>query len=240
MNAKFVISYDGTSYQGSQTQPNGLSIEDKLQESFKSININTKIILSGRTDKDVHATGQVFNCNLPEYWYDLKKLKDIMNKNLPSNIKIKMISKADANFHSRFHAKKRVYRYLVTEDEISVFNSKFISHSKKIDQVKINEAIKEFIGIHDFEYFHKLGSDKDNSVREIFEAKFYKYKNIYVFKFVANSYLRSQIRLMVGSLLKLNEGKLSLEDLKLQLNKKKRVFRVPASAYGLYLTKVYY
>ncbi len=81
MNAKFVISYDGTSYQGSQTQPNGLSVEDKLQESFKSININTKIILSGRTDKDVHATGQVFNCVLPEYWHKLKKLKDIKKKN---------------------------------------------------------------------------------------------------------------------------------------------------------------
>lgn len=240
MNAKFVISYDGTSYQGSQTQPNGLSIEDKLQESFKSININTKIILSGRTDKDVHATGQVFNCILPKFWQDLKKLKDIMNKNLPSNIKIKVISKVEDNFHSRFHAKKRVYRYLVTEDEISVFNSKFISHSKKIDQIKINEAIKEFVGIHDFEYFHKLGSDKENTVREIFDAKFYKYKNIYVFKFVANSYLRSQIRLMVGSLLKLSEGKLSLEDLKLQLEKEKRIFRVPASPYGLYLTKVYY
>ncbi len=240
MNAKFVISYDGTSYQGSQTQPNGLSIEDKLQESFKSININTKIILSGRTDKDVHATGQVFNCILPEYWYNLKKLKDIMNKNLPSNIKIKNISKVDEGFHSRFHAKKRVYRYLVTEEEISVFNSKFISHSKKIDKNKIDEAIKEFIGVHDFEYFHKVGSDKENTVREVFDARFYKYKNIYVFKFVANSYLRSQIRLMVGSLLKLNEGKLSLEDLRLQLNRKKRVFRVPASPYGLYLTKVYY
>lgn len=106
MNAKFTISYDGTSYQGSQTQPNGLSVEDKLQEAFKSLNINTKIILSGRTDRDVHATGQVFNCELPNYWHDLSKLKDIMHKHLPLSISIKKIIEVDSAFHSRFHAKK--------------------------------------------------------------------------------------------------------------------------------------
>ncbi len=107
MNAKFTIAYDGTLYLGSQTQPNGLSVEDKLQEAFKSLNINTKIILSGRTDKDVHATGQVFNCLIPSFWNDLPKLKDIMNRHLPLSIKIKKIEKAEEGFHSRFHAKKK-------------------------------------------------------------------------------------------------------------------------------------
>lgn len=240
MNAKFTIIYDGTLYQGSQTQPNGLSVEDKLQEAFKSLNINTKIILSGRTDKDVHAIGQVFNCQLPKYWSDLLKLKDIMNRHLPFSISIKKIEKVDENFHSRFHAKKRVYRYLISKKEVSVFSSKYIAEYKNFDEIKIQEAIKSFIGIHDFEYFHKKGSDKDNTIREVFDAKFYKYKDIYVFKFTANSYLRSQIRLMVGSLIRLGEGKLSLEDLKAQLKKEKYIFRTPASPYGLYLTKVYY
>ncbi len=240
MNAKFIISYDGTLYKGSQKQLNGLSVEDKLNEVFKSINIQTKIILSGRTDKDVHATGQVFNCILPSYWKNLIKLKDIMNKHLPSSIKVKTILEVNNDFHSRFHAKKRVYRYLITEKELTPFNSRYLSYAEKIDEKKINQAIKEFIGVHDFEYFHKKGSDKENTVREVFDARFYKYKDIYVFKFVANSYLRSQIRLMVGALLKLNDGKLSLEDLKLQLEKKIYKFRVPASPYGLYLAKVHY
>ncbi len=240
MNAKFTISYDGTLYQGSQTQPNGLSIEDKIQEAFTSININTKIVLSGRTDKDVHATGQVFNCILPNFWNDLVKLKDIMNKHLPLSVKIKKIERVRDEFHSRFHAKKRVYRYLVTNKELTVFNTRYISFCTKIDEEKINETIKVFIGRHDFKYFHKKGSDKENTLREIYEAKFYRYKDIYVFKFVANSYLRSQIRLMVGSLLKVSEGDLSIEDLKSQLNMKKCIYRTPASPYGLYLTKVYY
>jgi len=240
MNAKFTIVYDGTLYQGSQSQANGLSVEDRLQKAFKSININTKIFLSGRTDRDVHATGQVFNCVLPLYWHDLSKLKDIMNKQLPSSISIKKIVKVGDDFHSRFHARKRVYRYLVSKKEVSVFSSKYISHYKEFDEELISKAIKSFIGVHDFEYFHKTGSDKENTVREVYEAKFYKYKDIYVFKFTANSYLRSQIRLMVGSLLKVGEKKLSIEDLKAQLKREKRVFKLPASPYGLYLAKVFY
>ena len=236
MNVKFTISYDGTLYLGSQTQPNGLSVEDKLQEVFKSINIVTKIILSGRTDRDVHATGQVFNCQLPSFWKKLDKLKFIMNKHLPPSIRIKKITEVE----DIFHAKKRVYRYLVSKKELTSFNSKYLSFYENINEEKINESINCFIGTHDFEYFHKKGSDKDNTVRSVFDAKFYKYKDIYVFKFVGNSYLRSQIRLMVGSLLKIGEGKMSVEDLKAQLRKEKRISKIPASPYGLYLTKVFY
>ena len=240
MNVKFTISYDGTLYQGSQSQPNGLSVEDRLQKAFKEININTKIFLSGRTDRDVHATGQVFNCIIPEYWHNLSKLKDIMNKHLPLSIKIKSIKKVDDSFHSRFHAKKRVYRYLVSKKDLSVFSSKYIAHYQDFDEEQIQKAIKLFVGVHDFEYFHKKGSDKDNTIREVFDAKFYKYRDIYVFKFTANSYLRSQIRLMVGSLLKVGQNRLSLEELEAQLKKEKRVFKLPASPYGLYLSKVIY
>lgn len=240
MNAKFTISYDGTCFKGSQTQPDGLSVQDSIQEAFKSLNIDTKIVLSGRTDKDVHATGQVFNCILPSFWNNLEKLKDILNRHLPISVKVKHIKFVDETFHSRFHAKKRVYRYLISKKEPTVFNSKYISYKKEFDEEKIKEAINVFVGTHDFEYFHKKGSDKDNTVREVFDVKFYKYKDIYIFKFTANSYLRSQIRLMVGSLLKVGEGKLSIEDLKAQLRKEKYIYRTPASPYGLYLAKVYY
>ncbi|MBU3015780.1 tRNA pseudouridine(38-40) synthase TruA [Poseidonibacter lekithochrous] len=240
MNLKFLISYDGSLYKGSQKQPNKQTIEDKLLQAFKRINIDTKIILSGRTDKDVHATGQVFNCIVPDFWNNFSKLKATLNQQLPSSIRVHHIKKVKEDFHSRFHAKKRVYRYLVTTKNITAFNNNFITEVKSIDEQKIKEAIKEFIGVHDFEYFHKQGSDKDITVREIFDTKFYKYKDIYVFKFTANSYLRSQIRLMVGFLLKISEGKLNLEDLKLQLKKEKNIHRLPALANGLYLAKVIY
>ncbi|KAB7886686.1 tRNA pseudouridine(38-40) synthase TruA [Poseidonibacter ostreae] len=240
MNLKFLISYDGSLYKGSQKQPNNQTVEDKLLKAFKRINIETKIILSGRTDKDVHATGQVFNCIIPDFWTDFAKLKATLNQQLPSSIRIHHIKKVADDFHSRFHAKKRVYRYLVTTKNITAFNNNFITQVRNIDEKKIKEAIKEFIGVHDFEYFHKQGSDKDITIREVYDTKFYKYKDIYIFKFTANSYLRSQIRLMVGFLLKISEGKLSIEDLKTQLRKEKNIHRLPALANGLYLAKVIY
>ena len=240
MNLKFVIAYDGSCYQGSQKQPNGLTVEDKLLKAFKKINIETNIVLSGRTDKEVHATGQVFNCIVPDYWIDFFKLKEVLNKNLPSSIKISNISKVADDFHSRFHAKKRVYRYLITSKPTNPFNDKFITYVENINEELLKLAIKEFIGIYDFRYFHKTGSDKDITIREVFDAVFYKYKDIYVFKFTANSYLRSQIRLMVGFLLAINDNKQSIENLKKQLKLEGHFFKLPAKANGLYLAKIKY
>lgn len=240
MNLKFVCAYDGSLYLGSQKQPNKNTIEDELLKAFKTLNIETSIVLSGRTDKEVHATGQVFNCIIPDFWTDFFKLQEILNKRLPSSIQIRHIVKVDENFHSRFHAKKRVYRYLITTKPTTPFNDKFITFVKTVDEKLLKEAIKEFIGVYDFKYFHKTGSDKDITIREIFETAFYKHKDIYIFKFVANSYLRSQIRLMVGFLLAINDKKLTIEDLKKQLNCEKNIFKTPAKANGLYLAKIKY
>lgn len=241
MNIKFVISYDGTQFQGSQKQPNNKAVENYLIRAFKAINIDTKIILSGRTDKDVHASGQVFNTIIPSFWREnLKKLKKILNQQLPLSIRVKKLIVVADDFHSRFHAKKRIYRYLLTSKELSPFNYKYITYEKNINEDLIKEAIKVFIGVHDFELFHKKGSDKENLIREVYDTTFYKYKDIYVFKFVANSYLRSQIRLMVGFLLEISRGKLTITDLKLQLKNEKRIFKKPAEPYGLYLASVIY
>lgn len=240
MNLKFTISYDGTKFYGSQKQLNQSTVEDELVKALKIINIDTKVILSGRTDRNVHATGQVFNANIPQFWSDFIRLKSVLNKTLPNSIKIKSIKKVDDSFHSRFSAKKRVYRYIITTKETTVFNDSFITYVKNIDEKLLKEAIKEFIGVHNFKFFHKMGSDEKNLNREIFSTKFYKYKDIYVFKFCANSYLRSQIRLMVGFLLAINSKKLTIDDLKEQLSCKKHIYKTPALPNGLYLARVFY
>ena len=240
MNVKITVSYDGSLYKGSQKQPEKNSVEDKLLEAFLSLNIDSKIVFSGRTDKDVHSTGQVFNIQIPNFWNDLKKLKMVLNRFLPISIRIIRIDNAEDAFNARFWAKKRVYRYLVTTKPTTPFNGKYITYIPWLNKDLICEAIKCFEGEHDFEYFHKRGSDKEFLRKIIYETKFYKYKDIYVFKFTANSYLRSQIRLMVGFLLKISEGKLTIDDLKAQLKKEKHMHKVPAPGTGLYLAKVIY
>ena len=240
MNLKFKVAYDGSLYLGSQKQPNRQTVEDELLKAFSTLNIKTDIVLSGRTDKEVHATGQVFNCHIPSYWTDFKKLKEILNKRLPSSIQIRDISNVANDFHSRFHAKRRTYRYLITSKPTTPFNAKYITYVKNIDKELLKKAIKEFVGVYDFKYFHKTGSDKEVTVREIFDTAFYKYKDVYVFKFTANSYLRSQIRLMVGFLIAINDKKLTIEDLKAQLKLKKNIFKTPIIPNGLYLAKIKY
>ena len=239
MNLKFEIAYDGSTFFGSQKQANKNTVEDELLKAFKNINIDTKIVLSGRTDRDVHATGQVFNSFIPDYWEDLEKLKEILNNKLSKSVKIKKISKVNDNFHARFSAKKRVYRYIISSKQTTPFNDKFVTYVKNIDEDLLKKAIKEFVGVYDFKYFHKTGSDKENTKREIFDTKFYKYKDIYVFKFCANSYLRTQIRLMVGFLIAINDKKLSIEDLKKQLNCEKNIFN-PDYAIGKFQSKQTY
>jgi len=240
LKIKITLSYDGTNYNGSQIQPDFPTIHSQLLEVLNILNINTILDFSGRTDKGVHAFKQVVSCEIPDFWNDLKKLKQVLNKQLPHSINIRNIKNVDNYFHARFSAKKREYRYLLTSKKLTPFNSNYISHYNIINEEKINEAIRLFIGIHDFEYFSKKGSDPVSTVREIYAINFYKYKDIYILNFKANSYLRSQIRMIVDFIMKISSGKLTLNDLKAQLSKERLISWTLAPSNGLYLSKIHY
>ena len=240
MKIKLTLSYDGTNYNGSQIQPDFPTVHSKLLEALNILNIDSVLDFSGRTDKGVHAFKQVVSCTVPLFWKDLNRLQQALNKQLPNSIYVRNIQLVHDDFHARFSAKKREYRYLISPKQLSPFNSNYISHYKQIDTDKINEAIKLFIGIHDFEFFSKKGSDPISTVREIYAINFYKYKDIYVLNFKANSYLRSQIRMIVDFIMKISEGKLSLNDLQQQLERKELISWTLAPANGLYLSKIHY
>jgi len=240
MKIKLTICYDGTTYNGSQIQPDYPTIQSKLLEALIVLNIDTTLDFSGRTDKGVHAFRQVVSLDIPHFWKDFKKLQFALNKQLPDSIQVRAIKSQNNTFHARFSAKKREYRYLITQDKLTPFNANYLSYYETINNSKIQEAIKIFVGVHDFDYFSKKGSDPISTVREIYNIRFYKYKNIYVLNFRANSYLRSQIRMMVDFIMKISSGKLTLEDLKKQLNKKELISWTLAPANGLYLSKIIY
>lgn len=240
MTIKIIFSYDGFQFNGSAPQPQKNTVQDKFEEVLKVIGITNSLILSGRTDKNVHATGQVASIEIPDFWTDLSRVKLTLLKHLPSSIRVKDIQEVSKSFHARFSAKKRVYRYIISTKSLSPFNANYLHYCNSIDETKIQQSIKAFIGIHDFEYFSKNGSEPKSTVREIFDIRFYKYKEFYVFKFKANSYLRSQIRMMVSFLLKISQDKLTIQDLENQLLKKEQVSWTLAPSNGLYLSKVIY
>ncbi len=241
MNVKLVFSYDGSRFNGSQKQPEKNTVADAFLECFNSMGIDSQFILSGRTDKDVHATGQVANIKLPHYWDNTQRLHNKLNQYLPSSIKLYLVQEVDDLFNARFSAKKRVYRYILSTDNIDPFKQAYITyHDKELNIEIINKAIKKFIGIHDFEYFSKKGSEPVSTVREIFDVKFYQHKGYYIFKFKGSSFLRSQIRLMVQTLLNISDGKKSINDLEDALNKKGTKLKSLAPPNGLYLSKIIY
>jgi len=237
---KFTISYDGSQFYGSQKQPDKKTVQGVLEEVLEVLNIKTKLELSGRTDKDVHAFRQTISCFIPEHYKDLNILKDKINRLLPNSIFVRNIMQVDEAFHARFSAKKREYRYLFTNKALSPFNTNYISYYKIIDEQKINEAIKLFIGVYDFEFFSKTGSEPESTIREIYDIKLYKHKDIFILKFCANSYLRSQIRMIVDAIMKVSSKRLSLDEIKEQLVKKKQHTWTLANPSGLYLSKIIY
>ncbi len=235
------IAYDGSKFFGSQSQTGGLTVEDCLNKALNRINISSSVVIAGRTDRGVHATGSVFHIDVPKFWTP-EKFKYALSRSLPDSLLIIKINIVDKNFHARFSAKKRVYRYIAsTEENKNPFQNNYISFIKKdLDLNKINKAIKLFEGKHDFIAFMKVGSEIESSVRTIFKARIYKHKKLIIFVFEGDGFLRSQIRLMVGFLLKIGYGELNIEDLKNQLLFGKLIFREPALPNGLYLSKIKY
>lgn len=240
MKIKATLSYDGNEFFGSQIQKKTKSVNGEIDKALKLLNIYSSINASGRTDRGVHASNQVIDFEVPPYWSDIKKLHNSLNRIVMPNIYIKKLEIVDDNFHSRYSAKKRSYRYIATTKEFNPFEAKYVTFIDSINETKIKEAISLFEGVHNFEYFKKCGSGKINFVKEIYKTKFYRVRDYYIFYFEANSFLRSQIRLMVGFLLEISKGNLSKEDLELQLNRKKDFNIKLAPPNGLYLSKIKY
>ena len=236
MRCAITLAYDGTHFLGSQTQqssPN--TVMGRFESALHELHINSKAIASGRTDRGVHASGQVCHVDLPEFWSDLKKLKRALNNMLPPSIHVKDIKAVEDDFHARYSAKKRVYRYIIKEAENNPFEVNFVTFLDSVDFKKIEQNIKLFKGEFDFKEFMKSGSDIKTTNRVIYRAFAYRYKGFVILNFEANGFLRSQIRLMVGALLNLDAS-----DIEEQLACKKRYKIKPAPSNGLYLAKIKY
>ena len=243
MKVKATISYDGSKYHGFQIQTNNKklsTVAGELTKILKNLNISTTIVGSGRTDTGVHATAQVIHFETPPFWDDLKKLKKRINQQLSSSLHVKDIKQVDENFHARFHAKKRLYRYVLYTGVYQPFLAPYALHVKDINATKLNTILKNFIGIYDFEYFKKTGSITHSDTRALFKAGAYQYNNLTIIYFLGNSFLRSQVRMMGYFALEIMRDNLTLNQLQKQLNKEKKYSTGVLPSNGLYLSKIYY
>jgi len=240
VRVKAVIAYDGSHYFGFQKQTSTKqTIATTIENALGALHIDTSIVGSGRTDAGVHASGQVIHFDIPEYWHDLKKLKTNLNRQL-TDIQCKHITQVEDDFHARFQAKKRLYRYIFKCKKPSVFEKNHISFYDSFDTQKLEEALACFQGEHDFSHFHKTGSQMHTSIREIYKSYYVQRKAYHYIYFQANGFLRAQVRMMVDMSMQYAQGKITLHTLKEQLQGRHKHSTKLAPPEGLYLARIIY
>jgi tRNA pseudouridine38-40 synthase len=247
-NFKLVISFIGKNYNGWQKQKNKKTvqeiIENKCREIFKK---DVKIIGCGRTDSKVNGINYVANFKVETELTPLN-IKNALNSKLPSEIYIKNVEIVNHDFHSRYSAKKKIYRYIVTLNRTPFLDGFAYFVKEKIDIKKMEEAARYLIGKHDFKSFQSSGSNVKNTIREIFEINIKKNKffidedvEILIIDIVGSGFLYKMARNIVGSLIYAGTGKINPEQIKEILEKKNRKFAPPpVPAYGLFFKNAEY
>ena len=242
---RFLIkfSYDGTAYCGYQSQPGLDTIQDRLEEALKIINNDKKttITSTGRTDKGVHALCQYghtdIDVNITEH-----KLKRAMNSNLPDDIHVIETKIVDDNFHARYNVKSKEYKYYINLGEYNPIERNYVfQYNYKLNIDAMKDAIKVFIGTHDFRAFVTDNKEKENCIRTITSATIEEDNNKLIITFKGDGFLRYQIRNMVGILIRVGENKISTKDVETILESKDRTTSgKTAPAVGLYLVNIDY
>lgn len=236
------VSYDGTNFNGFQRQNKGRTVQGELEKALTKMHKQkVEIHGSGRTDARVHAIDQVFHFET-ELEIPTKRWKRAINALLPEDIYITKVEMEHPGFHARYHVKSKEYRYYLATKEYDPLQANYMFFYRKprplnVDRMK--EAIKLFVGEHDFHYFTS-GNTNPNTVRTIYEANISEAEGVLTFRFVGSGFLRYQIRVMVGTLVEVGEGKRSPDSIvKLLQLEPGRAGRT-AKAHGLYLYRVDY
>jgi tRNA pseudouridine38-40 synthase len=242
-NLKLTISYDGTEFQGWQTQPGFRTVQETIQKHIEKIT-NQKITLyaSGRTDTGVHAIAQVANFRVNSNISESKLLLGL-NALLPDDISITDVTEVPYDFHAVKDAKKKHYRYVIRqsgiEDPLTRKFSCLVKH--ELDHVKMHIAAQYLIGTHDFRCFESEWPNRTNSIRTIYHASINRMGNWIWFNIEGNGFLYNMVRAIAGTLIEIGRGNWPVDKISKLIELKERKYAGPtAPAKGLFLVRVFY
>jgi tRNA pseudouridine38-40 synthase len=237
------LEYKGSNYHGWQRQPKLLSIQECVEQAISKVaDYKIQVFCAGRTDVGVHAKNQVIHFDT-----NAKRNLDAWilggNSNLPCDISIKWAQQVDNNFHARFSALARSYRYLIYNNKIrpAIFADQVTWHIKNLNEKSMFKAAKHLLGEHDFSSFRGCDCQSKTAMRNIHHLHIKRRGKLIILDIKANAFLLHMVRNIAGLLMVIGEGKQepiwAREVLK---NCDRRVAAVTAPAHGLYLTRVYY
>ena len=243
MNVLLTISYDGTDFCGYQIQKKGRTVESELKSAIKTLTgEDVKMVASGRTDSGVHAKGQVVN-----FWTNSQippeKYAPALNAILASDVRVLKSKKVNDSFNARYSAKKKTYKYFCYLEKIdNPLKSRYsVLLKNEVDIEKIKKACKVIEGTHDFKGFCSTGSSIKTTVRTVYEIAVTKKGKDIVFSVTGNGFLYNMVRIIVGTLILVGEGKIEVGDIeKALLTGDRTLVGKTMPAHGLRLEKVVY
>ena len=242
---QLLIEYVGTNFRGWQIQKKGSTIQGVIQEKLSKL-LKEKIILngSGRTDTGVHAIEQSAHFDCKNKIIDLKKFLKSINYFLNNKgIAITKIKKRSNEFHSRFSAKQRIYKYIIfNQISAPVIEKQRGWHVRKpLDLDLIKKGAKKLVGTNDYSTFRSSSCHAKSPIKTIKSVKIRSSKNKIEMEFKSQSFLQQQVRSMVGCLKYLGEKKWSIKKFETVMKSKKRVLCAPpAPPEGLFLSRIIY
>ena len=243
-NIRLTIEYDGKDFNGWQKQPNKLNIQGTIEKAIEKITgEEIDLMASGRTDRGVHALGQVANfktnSTLP-----IEKFPIAINSNMKSSIRIKDAKEVDERFHSRLSCKRKTYRYVINNSKYgsSIYRNLETHIPVKLDIEKMKEAVKYFEGEHDFKAFKASGTSSKSSVRIIYKAEVIEINDERIWiELTGSGFLYNMVRIISGTLVDVGLGKIEPKEIKNIIESKDRQKAGKTLApQGLFLVKVEY
>ncbi|HEY6332697.1 MAG TPA: tRNA pseudouridine(38-40) synthase TruA [Blastocatellia bacterium] len=242
-NVKLTIQYDGTNYQGWQTQSGGPTIQGELTKVISMLDQRPVVLRgAGRTDSGVHAEGQVATC-LIERDFSTREFRDAINGNISRDIRVMHAEYVDERFHARISAKQKTYRYQIWTGEVmSPFTYRYFYHIRSpLSADEMQRAAAYLLGNHDFSAFVGTGADTESNVRTLYQLHVETKPDHLVVTARANGFLRYMVRTIVGTLIEVGRRRRppeSLLDLLSSLDRGQAGQTAPAA--GLTLVRVDY
>ena len=235
------LAYKGTQYHGWQYQPNAASVQETLNSALTMLfRVPIDIVGAGRTDAGVHARQMFAHFDL-ETEIDVPYYIHKLNSFLPKDIAIIDIHKVHDEAHARFDASKRTYEYHIHRKKDAFASDDSWYYSLPLDVKKMNEACQLLFKYIDFECFSKTHTDVNTFNCSIYQAQWEQIGDKLIFTVAADRFLRNMVRAIVGTMIEIGKGKISLNDFVTIIEGKDRSkagFSVPA--HGLFLTKIEY
>jgi len=238
----FKISYDGSSFFGWQKQPKQITLQQTIEENLSKIHSlqETNIVGCGRTDTGVHAKEYFFHWDSEEI-INKENIQYKLNKMLPKSIAILSIQEINSDFHARFSALKRTYRYFINGDKNPFVATQSWQISQALDVDAMNAAAQLLIGEKDFSSFAKIHTDVQNHMCKVSYAKWTSNGTDFSFEISANRFLRNMVRAIVGTCVDVGLNKISVKEFEQIIDSKDRQKGSgSAPSQGLFLWTVDY